>query len=92
MSMFILTFVSYHFYCFNDIIVIGDSMFKEYRLKRGYTLEQLAELCEISWRNLFRIENGNYRYAKFETIAKLFTILEFSEADIIKIIREISTK
>ncbi len=65
-------------------------MFKEYRLKKGLTLEQLAELCEISWRNLFRIENGNYRYAKFETIAKLFTILEFSKEDILKVITEIS--
>jgi len=67
-------------------------MFKEYRLKKGYTLEKLAELCEISWRNLFRIENGNYRYSKFETIAKLFILLEFTESDIIKIIKEISKK
>lgn len=90
MSIIKLTFVSYYFIRFNDIIVIGDNMFKEYRLKKGYTLEQLAELCEISWRNLFRIENGNYRYAKFETIAKLFTILEFSKEDILKVIDEIS--
>lgn len=84
--------MSYPFDGFNDIIVIGDNMFKEYRLKKGYTLEQLAELCEISWRNLFRIENGNYRYSKFETIAKLFVLLEFSEADIMKIIKEINKK
>ncbi len=84
--------MSYYFLEINDIIVIGDSMFKEYRLKKGYTLEQLAELCEISWRNLFRIENGNYRYAKFETIAKLFAVLEFSEADIIKIIKIVNNK
>lgn len=90
MSIIELTFVSYYFVKFNDIIVIGDYMFKEYRLKKGLTLEQLAELCEISWRNLFRIENGNYRYAKFETIAKLFTILEFSKEDILKVITEIS--
>ena len=46
-------------------------MLKEYRIKRGYTLEKLAELCDISWRNLQRIENGKIKTAKFETIAKI---------------------
>lgn len=64
-------------------------MLKEYRIKRGYTLEELAELCDISWRNLFRIENGNYRYAKFETIAKLLVILNVSDSDILKFIKSI---
>ncbi len=62
-------------------------MLKEYRIKKGLTLEKLAELCDISWRNLYRIENGNYKNAKFETIAKLFVILEFSDKDIIKFIK-----
>ena len=43
-------------------------MLKEYRLKKNYTLETLAEKCEISWRNLQRIENGKINKAKFETI------------------------
>ena len=64
-------------------------MLKEYRLKRKLTLEKLAELCDISWRNLYRIENGNYKNAKFETIAKLLVILEFSDKDIIKFIHTI---
>ena len=33
-------------------------MIKEYRLEKGYTLEKLAEMCNISWRNLHRIENN----------------------------------
>ena len=45
-------------------------MLKEYRLKKGYSLEKLAELCNISWRNLHRIENGKINEAKFETIKK----------------------
>ncbi len=65
-------------------------MLKEYRIKNGYTLEELAELCDISWRNLFRIENGNYRYAKFETIAKLFIILKIPDNEIIKFIKDTS--
>ncbi len=43
-------------------------MLKEYRLKKNYTLKTLAEKCEISWRNLQRIENGKINKAKFETI------------------------
>lgn len=63
-------------------------MLKEYRLKNGYTLEELAEICDISWRNLFRIENGNFRYAKFETIAKLLIKLNVPEEEIMKFIRD----
>ncbi len=63
-------------------------MLKEYRLKKGYTLEQLAELCEISWRNLYRIENGKLNQAKFETIKKIIKILEISDNDILKLIKE----
>ena len=66
----------------------GKQMLKEYRIKRGYSLEKLAELCEISWRNLQRIENGKANVAKFETIKKLINILEIDEKDIIKFIKE----
>ena len=65
-------------------------MLKEYRIKNGYTLEELAELCDISWRNLVRIENGNYRYAKFETIAKLLIKLKVTDSDILKFISEVA--
>lgn len=63
-------------------------MLKEYRLKRGYTLEKLAEDCDISWRNLYRIENGNDKFARFETIAKLLIILDISDEDILKYIKD----
>ncbi len=63
-------------------------MLKEYRIKRGYTLEQLAEMCDISWRNLHRIENGQYKYAKFETIQKLIMILGLTEKDIVAFIKD----
>lgn len=65
-------------------------MIKEYRLKNKYTLEELAELCDISWRNLFRIENGNYKTAKFETIAKLLTVLNVAPEDILAFIKEVA--
>ena len=64
-------------------------MLKEYRIKRGYSLEKLAELCEISWRNLQRIENGKANVAKFETIKKLLFVLKVEDKDILKFIKEI---
>ncbi len=62
-------------------------MLKEYRKKKGFTLEELAEICEVSWRNLHRIENGHYQHAKFETIQKMLIILEVSDDDILKFIK-----
>lgn len=64
-------------------------MIKNYRMKRNYTLEQLAEKCNISWRNLQRIENGKENTAKYETIKKLIKELDMSDKDIIKFIKEI---
>lgn len=63
-------------------------MLKEYRLKRGYTLEQLAEMCNISWRNLLRIENGLYKKARFETVIKIINALNIPDKEIIKFIKE----
>ncbi len=65
-------------------------MLKEYRIKNNYTLEALAELTNISWRNLQRIENGGYKKAKFETIAKLIKILKINTNDIQILIDECS--
>ena len=62
-------------------------MLKEYRIKKGYSLEKLAELANISWRNLQRIENGKDKDAKFNTIKKLIKILEIDDTDILKYIK-----
>ena len=75
---------------FQNVIIYlkGESMIKGYRQKKGYTLEELAEKCDISWRNLQRIENGKYNVAKFETIKKIIKNLEFSDKDIINFIKK----
>ena len=49
-------------------------MFKKYRIKRGLTQEQLAELLNISWRQIQRIEN-NFSVPKISTLKKLIKIL-----------------
>ena len=63
-------------------------MLKEYRIKKGYTLEKLAELCNISWRNLIRIEN-NPNQAKLETIKKILKVLEINDKDILKFMKNL---
>lgn len=57
---------------------------KEYRIKRGLTLEELAEKCEISWRNLQRIENGKDEKAQFGTIKRIIQVLKVEDKDILK--------
>lgn len=61
-------------------------MFKEYRKLRGYTQEQLAELVEISWRQLNRIENET-SIPTLETFKKLIDILKIKDKDIIEYLK-----
>lgn len=61
-------------------------MFKEYRKLRGYTQEQLAELVEISWRQLNRIENET-SIPTLETFKKLIDVLKIKDKDIIEYLK-----
>lgn len=61
---------------------------KEYRIKRGYTLEELAEKCDISWRNLQRIENGKDLKARYGTIKKIINELKIDDKEIVNYIRK----
>ncbi len=62
-------------------------MFKEYRKKRGYTQEYLAELLQMSWRQVQRIENET-SIPTLETFKKLVKILNINDKDIIKYIKK----
>ncbi len=50
-------------------------MIKENRIKKGYTQEQLAELIDISWRQLQRIEK-NENNTKISTLKKIIQIAQ----------------
>lgn len=65
------------------ICLVGDLMIKEYRLKRGFTQEQLAEMLDISWRQLQRIEK-NENKTKISTLKKIIKILNIPDNDIVK--------
>ncbi len=62
-------------------------MLGEYRVNKGYTLEKLAEKCNISWRNLHRIENGKINETRFGTIKKLVKALELSDKEILALVK-----
>ncbi len=62
--------------------LVGDNMIKEYRIKRGYTQEQLAEALDISWRQLQRIEKDENK-TKISTLKKIIKILKIPNEEII---------
>lgn len=63
-------------------------MLKEYRIKKNITQEELAELLNITPRQVQRIESGESR-PSLKTLKLLIEILEISDEDVVKIIKEI---
>lgn len=64
-----------------------ESIYKKYRLLRGYSQEYLAEKMTLSTRQIQRIENGESN-PSFETFKDLIMLLNISNDDIIKIVKE----
>ena len=61
-------------------------MIKEYRIKNNYTQEELAEIINISPRQLQRIEK-NENKTKIETIKKIIKVLNIPDEEILKYIK-----
>ena len=62
-------------------------MIKEYRIKNNYTQEQLAEIINISPRQLQRIEKNEDK-TKIETIRKIIKVLNVPDDEILKYIKK----
>ena len=62
-------------------------MIKEYRIKNNYTQEQLAEIINISPRQLQRIEKDEEK-TKIETIRKIIKVLNIPDEEILKYIKK----
>lgn len=62
-------------------------MIKEQRIKKGYTQEELAELINISPRQIQRIEKEEEK-TKIETLKKIIKILEIPDKEIIKYLKK----
>ena len=61
-------------------------MIKENRLKKKLTQEQLAELVDISWRQLQRIEK-NESETRVQTLKKIIKALDIPTDEIIEYIK-----
>lgn len=61
-------------------------MFKKYREENNYTQEELAEIIEISFRQLQRIENKESN-PSVKTFRKLIKVLKITDKDIANIIK-----
>ncbi len=59
---------------------------RNYRIKRNYTQEELAEIIDISTRQLQRIENGE-SITKIKTLKKVINVLKIEDKDIILMIK-----
>ena len=60
---------------------------RKYRIKRKYTQEELAELLDITTRQLQRIENGE-SITKISTLKKVINLLKIEDKDIILMIKK----
>ncbi len=61
-------------------------MIKEYRIKNGFSQEELAERIDISWRHLQRLEHNESK-TTVKTLKKLIKVLEVSDEDILKYLK-----
>ena len=62
-------------------------MIKEYRLKKGFSQECLAEKIDISWRHLQRLEH-NEANTTVKTLKKLIKVLDISDEDILDYLKQ----
>lgn len=62
-------------------------MIKEYRKKRGFTQEQLAEIIGISTRQIQRIEE-NEENTKITTLKTIITILQIPDDEILQFMKQ----
>ena len=62
-------------------------MIKEYRLKNGYTQEQLAELLDISPRHMQRIE-ADFKNTRIKMLIKIIKVLKIEDKDVIKMLKQ----
>lgn len=62
-------------------------MIKENRIKKGYTQEELAEILDLSPRQLQRIEKDEEK-TKIITLKKIIKILKISDKEILDFIKK----
>ena len=71
----------------NVIIKLVITMFKKYRIEKGYTQEVEAELLGISTRHLQRIEKEN-NLPSLDLLKRMIKLLDIKNEDIIKFLKK----
>ena len=66
----------------SDVDKIFGKILRDYRVKAGFTQEELAEKLDISWRHLQRLEH-NESNTTVKTLKKLIKVLKISDKDIL---------
>lgn len=54
------------------------------RIKKGLTIEQLAQLLEVNKNTLMKYEKGDYGNIKLKTLKKIIEVLEISPDELLK--------
>ena len=62
-------------------------MIKENRIKRNYTQEELAEIINITPRQLQRIEKNESK-TKLETLKKIIKVLQIPDNEIVEFMKK----
>jgi len=62
---------------------ISDNL-KKLRAQKGYSLEKVARLADLSLNTIVKIENGVNKNPTIETLTKIAKALEVSVDDLIK--------
>ena len=57
---------------------------KKIRAKKGYSLEKVARLSELSLNTVVKIENGANKNPTIDTLSKIATALEVGVDDLIQ--------
>jgi len=60
------------------------SNFKKLRVQKGYSLEKVARLAELSLNTVVRLESGVNKNPTIETLTKIASALDVSVDDLIK--------
>ncbi|OGZ44107.1 MAG: hypothetical protein A2W41_00160 [Candidatus Ryanbacteria bacterium RIFCSPHIGHO2_01_45_13] len=60
------------------------SNFKKLRAQKGYSLEKVARLADLSLNTVVRLESGTNKNPTIETLTKIAQALDVSVDDLIK--------
>lgn len=54
------------------------------RIKRGLTIEQLAQLLEVNKNTLMKYEKGDYGNIRLKTLKKIIEVLDIAPEELLK--------